>query len=282
MERSERAYVRVPSSPVLTRSMGIDMEHIVKIPPRFRFILGFVLGALLFGTTAAVAAGIIAQPKTATVIIDGQVVDLKGYVIEGSHYFQLRDLDEKLIPSGKDFSVVWDGANSQVLIDTSRRYDPNETLPNTGQTQIPEQIPDQTTDQISTMTIDEMKAEIVRLTNIERVNAGQSELEVYAALMKTAQEKADDMDDNNYYNHNSPVYGTPGQMIKAAIPSVKSSAENLASWRKTPQEVVSGMMDSPDHRKNMLSPKYDYIGVGIIEGLNGGYWWVIHYAGLYQ
>ena len=97
---------------------------------RFNFIIGFVIGAVMFsgGTAVLAASGILAQPKTAIIVVDGKEVDLKGYLIEGSHYFQLRDLAEKLKPGGKDFSVVWDGANNRVLIDTSRGYDPNETL----------------------------------------------------------------------------------------------------------------------------------------------------------
>lgn len=93
---------------------------------RFRFVAGFVCGAVLFGSATAFAAGIIANPKTAKIIIDGKEADLKGYLIEGNHYFQLRDLDEKLIPGGKDFSVVWDGVGNRVIIDTSRGYDAGE------------------------------------------------------------------------------------------------------------------------------------------------------------
>ncbi len=93
---------------------------------RINFVIGFALGAALFGGTVAYAAGIMAQPKTAAVVIDGRAVDLQGYIIEGSHYFQLRDLDAALIPGGKDFSIVWDGGGNRVIIDTSRRYDPAE------------------------------------------------------------------------------------------------------------------------------------------------------------
>ena len=94
----------------------------------FQFVIGFILGAVIFGGSVAFAASIIAQPKTAAVIINGSEVDLKGYIIEGAHYFQLRDLSDKLKPGGKDFSIVWDGQNNRVLIDTSRSYDPNEQL----------------------------------------------------------------------------------------------------------------------------------------------------------
>jgi len=83
----------------------------------FRFVTGFVLGAIIFGGSMAFASGIIAHPKTATVVIDGNMVDLKGYIIDGTHYFQLRDLGAALEPSGKDFSIVWDGHENRVIIE---------------------------------------------------------------------------------------------------------------------------------------------------------------------
>ena len=166
----------------------------------FQFVLGIVVGAVFFGGTAAIAAGIMAQPKTAAIVIDGQTVDLKGYLVEGNHYFQLRDLSDKLAAGDKDFSIVWDGQGNRVLIDTGRGYDPNEQYAPESTTP-----PEQTT---PTMSIDEMKAEIVRLTNAERVKAGLPELEVLPALMDTAQAKAQDFIDSGYYGHNSPVYGT--------------------------------------------------------------------------
>ncbi|MDR2089107.1 MAG: hypothetical protein LBP73_07100, partial [Clostridiales Family XIII bacterium] len=91
----------------------------------FKFAAGFLCGALLFGAVGAVfAAGVAAGPKTAAVVIDGQTVDLKGYVVEGAHYFGLRDISEKLKPGGKDFGVTWDGANNRILIDTGTGYGP--------------------------------------------------------------------------------------------------------------------------------------------------------------
>jgi hypothetical protein len=88
-----------------------------------QFAAGVVAGAVIFGGTAAFAAGISAQPKTAAVVIDGAQVDLKGYIIEDSHCFQLRDMSAALKPGGKDFSVVWDDANNRIVIDTSKGYD---------------------------------------------------------------------------------------------------------------------------------------------------------------
>jgi hypothetical protein len=97
----------------------------------FQFVLGVAVGAVLFGGAAAYAADIIAQPKTAAVVIDGQAVNLQGYVIGGNHYFQLRDTSAALKAGGKDFSIVWDGAGGRILIDTSRGYNANEGIATT-------------------------------------------------------------------------------------------------------------------------------------------------------
>jgi len=91
-----------------------------------QFISGFLLGALVLGGGMSIASGTVAQPKTAGVVVDGRDADLAGYLIDGAHYFQLRGLAEQLIPGGKDFSVVWDGENNRIIIDTSKGYDPDE------------------------------------------------------------------------------------------------------------------------------------------------------------
>jgi uncharacterized protein YkwD len=128
------------------------------------------------------------------------------------------------------------------------------------------------------MTIDEMKAEIVRLTNEERAKAGLPALEVLPELMDCAQAKAQDMIDNHYYGHKSPRYGSAGNMIKAFVPGARTGAENLAPWTKTPAEAFQGWLDSKEHFDHITSHKYTHIGVGIVEGTNGGYWWVQHFV----
>ena len=60
--------------------------------------------------------------KTATqtssrVFLDGAEVSLTAFNIDGNNYFKLRDVGAAL-----DFSVVWDGANNSIIIDTSEGY----------------------------------------------------------------------------------------------------------------------------------------------------------------
>lgn len=223
------------------------------------FIAGFLLGAAIFGGSLAFAAGTVAQTGTASVIVDGRAADIQGYAIDGSNYFKLRDIAREL-----DFHVEWDGDNDVIHIDTSRVYDAGDTVPvQTG---------------TAAMTIEEMRAEIVRLTNIERRNAGLQELAVLPALMDCAQAKVQDMFDNHYYGHRSPVYGTPGEMINSFVPGNRGVGENLAPWTQTPEEVIVGMMGSPGHRAIILDPRFTHIGVGVKEGAGGGYWWVLQFV----
>ena len=183
-----------------------------------------------------------------------------------------------LTPStGLDGDIILRGTMA-VLIYNGMHYVQDGEPVQDSQPKTPDEETSTTPPEVPGMTIDEMKAEIIRLTNAERINAGLSELVVLPALMDTAQTKAQDFLDNHYFGHISPIYGTPGEMIKAAIPQAKSAGENAAAWTKTPGEAFSIWLNSPEHYANILASKYTHAGVGIAEGVNGGYWWVLQFA----
>lgn len=77
-------------------------------------VVGFLLGALLFGGGTAYAAGIIAERSASQVFIDGQLVTLEAYNIEGHNYVKLRDIGKAV-----GINVYWNGA---VQIDTHAPY----------------------------------------------------------------------------------------------------------------------------------------------------------------
>ena len=81
-------------------------------------------------------------------------------------------------------------------------------------------------------------------------------------LARVARYKSEDMRDQNYFSHNSPVYGSPFDMIKNFGISYKAAAENIAKGQTTPEQVVQSWMNSSGHRANILSTKYTHIGVG--------------------
>lgn len=112
--------------------------------------------------------------------------------------------------------------------------------------------------------------EVVRLVNEIRVQNGLKELTYDWQLSRVARYKSQDMKDNNYFSHTSPVYGSPFQMIKNFGITYRSAGENIAKGYTTPQAVVNGWMNSSGHRANILSSSYTHIGVGYVSG--GNYW----------
>lgn len=112
--------------------------------------------------------------------------------------------------------------------------------------------------------------EVVRLVNEIRVQNGLSRLTEDWELSRVARYKSQDMKDNNYFSHTSPVYGSPFEMMKNFGISYRSAAENIAKGQATPQAVVNAWMNSSGHRANILNPSFNKIGVGYVE--NGRYW----------
>ena len=112
--------------------------------------------------------------------------------------------------------------------------------------------------------------EVIRLVNEIRAENGLKALTYDWELGRVARFKSQDMKDNNYFSHNSPVYGTPFQMIKNFGISYRSAGENIARGYATPQAVVNGWMNSPGHRANILNAGYTRIGVGYVA--DGNYW----------
>ena len=112
--------------------------------------------------------------------------------------------------------------------------------------------------------------EVIRLVNEIRVENGLKALTYDWDLGRVARYKSQDMKDNQYFSHTSPVYGTPFQMIKNFGISYRSAGENIAKGYSTPQAVVNGWMNSSGHRANILNANYTHIGVGYVS--SGNYW----------
>ena len=112
--------------------------------------------------------------------------------------------------------------------------------------------------------------EVVRLVNEIRAENGLNELTYNWELSRVARYKSQDMKDNKYFSHTSPVYGSPFQMMKAFGITYRSAGENIARGQRSPQEVVNAWMNSSGHRANILNASYTQIGVGYVA--DGNYW----------
>ena len=112
--------------------------------------------------------------------------------------------------------------------------------------------------------------EVVTLVNQERAKVGLPALKVDNQLAKTARLKSQDMHDKKYFDHTSPTYGSPFDMMKQFGITYKTAGENIAYGQKTPAEVMNAWMNSPGHKANILSKDFTHIGVGYVQ--DGSYW----------
>ncbi|WP_454191760.1 CAP domain-containing protein [Paenibacillus sp. Marseille-Q7038] len=128
--------------------------------------------------------------------------------------------------------------------------------------------------QSSSSVVSAYAKEVVSLVNKERAKAGLKPLVIHTNLTKMAVAKAQDMNDNNYFSHTSPTYGSPFDMMKKFGITYKYAGENIAKGQKTPAEVVKAWMNSPGHKANIMNENFTLIGVGYVNG-----YWVQAFVG---
>lgn len=124
-------------------------------------------------------------------------------------------------------------------------------------------VGDAVADNAIAVTAEELK--MLELVNQERAKAAVAPLILEFDLVKIARLKAQDMIDKEYFNHTSPTYGDPFTMMKKFGIQYGYAGENLAGNPSVENAHVS-LMASPGHKKNILSPNYTHIGIGIVDG----------------
>jgi len=107
---------------------------------------------------------------------------------------------------------------------------------------------------------------IISISNEERVKYGLGKLSTSIELTTAAQAKAQNMFNEQYWDHFGPKGETPWQFIKASGYVYVYAGENLAKGFKSSEGVVQAWMASPSHRENLLSGNYKDIGVAAVAG----------------
>jgi hypothetical protein len=110
------------------------------------------------------------------------------------------------------------------------------------------------------------KAVLIELTNKERISLGLQPLTENPKLAEAANLKANDMLTKDYFAHESPQGINPWYWFKLAGYNYKFAGENLAIGFIDSEEVIDGWLNSPSHRKNLLSPNYSEIGIAAVKG----------------
>lgn len=113
--------------------------------------------------------------------------------------------------------------------------------------------------------------EVLRLCNIEREKQGLAPLVMEEKLRGIARIKSAEMLEHNFFDHNSPISGSPSNLMKInGYTNWTASGENIqmsqgrAKSSVTASYIVEQWMNSPGHRANILSKEFKKIGVGIV------------------
>ncbi len=126
------------------------------------------------------------------------------------------------------------------------------------------------------------QANIIYYTNLNRQSVGVSILNQNTKLSSSAQKKAQDMLDRQYFEHDSPEGIGVSDLAEDVNYEYIIVGENLARGDfKSASEVVDAWMNSPAHKENILNPKFKEIGIGIVYGKYDGFdsWILVQHFG---
>ncbi len=120
-----------------------------------------------------------------------------------------------------------------------------------------------TTTNVKVDQVDEIR--MLVLVNRERTSRGLNALVANPTAQKVARSHSIDMFARGYFSHITPEGLTPFDRMKAGKVEFGAAGENLA-LAPTLNLAHNGLMNSPGHKANILSPNYNTVGIGIIDG----------------
>lgn len=127
------------------------------------------------------------------------------------------------------------------------------------------------------------EAYLIYLVNAARLDDGQSILVPDPTMAVVARLHSDEMRDKSYFDHISPTPGLSNcqDRFKAIFGyKPRMIGENISRRWGTLYSLCAGkvlqshydLMASPGHRKNILYPTFEWLGMGISVNANGDYW----------
>ena len=136
---------------------------------------------------------------------------------------------------------------------------------------------------VAGVTLAPLEADLVRFLNAERATAGLPALAVDASLVGIARVRSVDMATKGYFGHNSPQGESALTLLDQSGITYSWAGENLARnnypLAETVAIAVRGLMASPSHRENILSPHYPRLGVGYAKNSSGMHYYTMVFVG---
>ena len=118
------------------------------------------------------------------------------------------------------------------------------------------------------------KAQVVAIMNQERANAGVGGISQNASLDAVAQIRAQEIAQS--FSHTRPNGTSCFTVLDEGGIAYMTAGENIAAGYGDPASVMSGWMNSPGHRANILNGSFGQVGIGYYTDPNSGYgtYWV--------
>ena len=110
--------------------------------------------------------------------------------------------------------------------------------------------------------------DIIDSTNKERKKVNLELLKESSALSYAAYLRAKDILKYQDFSHEATQSGNREVRYVAQVVGYRYSniGENLALGGDDPNEVISGWLNSPGHRENILNKDFDEVGVAVLNG----------------
>ena len=112
--------------------------------------------------------------------------------------------------------------------------------------------------------------ELLADTNDKRSEQGLSFLQMNDKLSQAAFLKAQNMFEEQYWAHVSPSGIQPWKWLGDVGYNYSFAGENLAKNYPNADATVEAWMNSPGHRKNILSQEYTDVGFAVVDGTING------------
>ncbi|HBE77284.1 MAG TPA: hypothetical protein DDW65_05820 [Firmicutes bacterium] len=126
-------------------------------------------------------------------------------------------------------------------------------------------VPDDSGTNTSVRDLTSDESYILKQVNIERTKAGLASLQIDYSLVQTARVKSRDMINHGYFGHQSPTVGSPFDQMKKADIIYHNAGENIAG-NPSAAGAMASWMNSPGHRADILNPKFNRIGIRVVNG----------------
>ncbi len=115
-------------------------------------------------------------------------------------------------------------------------------------------------------TAQPVTSQAIKMVNEIRASKGLAPLKLSRKLGRSADAHAQDMARKNLFSHYGSDGSTPGKRARRQGYRFCYISENIAEGQHDIPEVIQVWMDSPGHRKNILSKKVRSLGMARSAG----------------